>query len=80
MTSQKPFIDLKLFAALKRFAVKIPDPCPISPGITVGELLHTLGIPVDQVRLIFINGIKGDFSSVLNGNERLGIFPSVGGG
>jgi molybdopterin converting factor small subunit len=46
----------------------------------VKHLLEKLGVPEDDVRLIFINGIKGNLTSILTDGDRLGIFPPVGGG
>jgi molybdopterin converting factor small subunit len=53
---------------------------PINPGITVGSLLEQLKIPPKKAKLIFIDGIKANLTSTLNGGERVGIFPPVGGG
>ncbi|MBW1866169.1 MAG: MoaD/ThiS family protein [Deltaproteobacteria bacterium] len=52
----------------------------IHQGYPVGELIDQLEIPRDQVKLIFINGVRGIFSSPLQEGDRVGIFPPVGGG
>jgi molybdopterin converting factor small subunit len=39
-----------------------------------------LKVPLDDVQLIFINGIKAGLSTSLNGGERVGVFPPIGGG
>ena len=43
-------------------------------------LLEELYVPEDEVRLVFIDGVKQDLAAVLKGGERVGIFPAVGGG
>ena len=53
---------------------------PINPGISIRNLLEQLNIPPEKAKLIFIDGIKADLSSTLDGGERVGIFPPVGGG
>lgn len=73
-------ITIKLFASLNRFTPVSSDNFPIEPGTTVHNLLKQLGIPEDEIKLIFINGIKSDFASALLGGERVGVFPPVGGG
>ncbi|MBW1748063.1 MAG: MoaD/ThiS family protein [Deltaproteobacteria bacterium] len=74
-------VTLKLFATLSRFTPDSRDRYPIAPGTTVKHLLEKLGVPEDDVRLIFINGIKGHLvASTLTDGDRLGIFPPVGGG
>lgn len=73
-------IQIRLFATLGRYAPPGGDRLEIPSGATVGEVLHLLGIPEDAVRLIFVDGLRGELSSILRGGERLGLFPAVGGG
>lgn len=56
------------------------DQYPVLTGTTVRNLLKELGVPENDAKLIFINGIKKELSSTLHGGERVGIFPPVGGG
>ncbi|MEW6260648.1 MAG: MoaD/ThiS family protein [Thermodesulfobacteriota bacterium] len=73
-------IELRLFASLQRF---IPNPegrCPITPPTRIRDIVERLGIPVEEAKLIFVDGRRGDLNTVLNGGERVGIFPPVGGG
>ena len=73
-------IKLKLYATLQVFLPPEGEDCPISPGITVQELLSQLNLPLEKAKLIFIDGMKADLSSKLNGGESVGIIPPVGGG
>ena len=73
-------IQIKLFATLQSFTPELSETYPISPGITIGSLLEQLKIPPEKAKLIFIDGIKANLTSTLNGGERVGIFPPVGGG
>jgi molybdopterin converting factor small subunit len=50
------------------------------PGTKIRDLLEQLNVSEDDIKLIFINGKKGDLTSTLYGGERVGIFPPVGGG
>jgi len=72
-------ITIKLFATLNKYT-PVAETYPVKPGTTISDLLQQLGVPVDEVKLIFINGKKGDLTSTLQGGERVGIFPPVGGG
>jgi molybdopterin synthase sulfur carrier subunit len=74
------YITIKLFASLNRFRPASSESYPIEPGITVKKLLEELCVPKDEVKIIFIDGVKHDLGSILKGGERLGIFPAVGGG
>ena len=74
------YITIKLFATLKRFLPASSENYPIETGITVKQLLDELCIPKEEVKIIFIDGVKHDLGSILKGGERVGIFPAVGGG
>jgi sulfur carrier protein ThiS len=73
-------IKLKLYATLQTFMPAAGEDYPISPGMTVQDLLHQLNMPEEKAKLIFIDGMKAEPSSKLKGGERVGIFPPVGGG
>ena len=73
-------INLKLFATLKRFLPRSSGHYPVPAGITIRDLIARLGIPEKEAKLIFIDGMAGTFDSTLKGDERVGIFPPVGGG
>ena len=73
-------ITINLFATLKKFTPLSSDSYPVQPGTTVKKLLKALGVPEEEVKLIFIDGVKHDLAYILNGGERVGIFPAVGGG
>lgn len=72
-------IDVKTFATL---GILYPstDNLEMDEGSTVGRVLSKLSIPREKVTIIFINGIHGDFDSVLCDGDRLGLFPPIGGG
>ena len=76
----KPHIHIKLFATLRKYLPELPDAYPIEPGISIKHLIEQLGIPVSDVKLIFVNSVKSDLSAHLEGGERVGLFPPVGGG
>jgi len=76
----KAYITIKLFATLKKYLPASDEHYPINPGVSVGELLDELQIPISMAKLIFINGKQGDSDTVLKHGDRIGIFPPVGGG
>ena len=73
-------IQIKLFAGLQPFMPPSGEKYPVNPGISIHNLLEQLNIPQEKAKLIFIDGIKANLSSTLDGGERVGIFPPVGGG
>ncbi|UCF92789.1 MAG: MoaD/ThiS family protein [Desulfobacterales bacterium] len=76
----KTQIQIKLFATLQKFSPDSAHNYSIESGITIRNLIEQLDIPVEKAKLIFVDGIKADLTSTLQGGERIGIFPPVGGG
>ena len=80
MNDKQATIDLRLFASL---ASRMPPDAAefgILKGITVRQLIDQFRIPPNEAKLVFINGVRKDLDTELNGGERVGIFPPVGGG
>ena len=73
-------IDLRLFATLAKHMPENADRYPITPGITVAQLIDALPIAAGEAKLVFINGSRAPRETPLFGGERVGIFPPVGGG
>ncbi len=77
-------IEVNLYATLKRYmknetggkssAIDVED------GTCVKDIIQKLKIPVDSVKLIFINGVHAKRDTILKDGDRLGLFPPVGGG
>jgi len=52
----------------------------VEPASTVRDVSRRLGIPEQEVKLIMVEGVAASWDSVLSGNERVALFPPVGGG
>ncbi len=48
--------------------------------ISVTGLINLLKIPINEVKVVIVDGIHRDKDFILQGNERVGLFPAVGGG
>jgi len=77
-------IELQFFASL---ATYMPEKdtltfCTVelSEGTTIKQVLKQFGVPVDMVKLIFLNGVHAKDNKVLKDGDRLGVFPPVAGG
>ena len=73
-------IDLNLFVTLSKYYPGGSNEFKVSTGTTVGKLIRDLNIPEDDVKLIFVNGVRRDRDYQLENNDRVGLFPPVGGG
>lgn len=77
-------IEVNLYATLKRYmengtGIK-PAAMDFEDGICVKDVIQKLKVPVDSVKLIFINGVHAERNTILKDGDRLGLFPPVGGG
>lgn len=76
-----PQVKVNLYATLRQYiggALSIE--VEIDPGQTIEQVLASLGVPADQTRIIFVNNRAADLSLALQGGEKLGVFPAIGGG
>lgn len=65
--------ELNRFLSLSR--QRIDFPLPLQAGATVHQVLHTLGIPGDEVDLVLADGRVVDFSHKVKNGERLALYP-----
>ncbi|MBW1721150.1 MAG: MoaD/ThiS family protein [Deltaproteobacteria bacterium] len=52
----------------------------VEKGASVAEVCGILGIPADSVKVIMVDGRSKSLDHTLTGNERVALFPPVGGG
>jgi molybdopterin synthase sulfur carrier subunit len=52
----------------------------VEPGTTVAQILPSLRVPAQEVSLVMIDGRRRELDFVLQGNERVALFPPIGGG
>ncbi len=74
-------LTVKLFANLRQGRFKVRD-MDFSEGTTVQQVMEYLSISKKEmaIGIIFINGKRANFDSVLEDNDTLAIFPPVAGG
>ncbi len=77
-------IDLLLYASLGKYlpegATARQVTIRVPAGSNVRDLMHRCGIPESEVKLIFVDGVRGNPDTVLAEHNRVGLFPPVGGG
>ncbi|MBN2032745.1 MAG: MoaD/ThiS family protein [Deltaproteobacteria bacterium] len=76
-------IELRLYASLSRYMPeqwKNSSTVEIRGGMSVEELLESIKVPLDAVKMIFVNGINVREDRVLGDGDRVGVFPPVAGG
>ncbi len=73
-------ITVKCFATLAQYAPSEQGHLEVEAGTTISELIAILGLPVEDVKIIFLNGAHAIADTVLSSGDRVGFFPAVGGG
>ncbi len=77
-------IEVKLFASLGRYN---HHPLLRDGGFmvwdgagTVGDIVDRLAVPRAEIKLVFLNGRHAGMDSPVEGGDRIGLFPPIGGG
>ena len=77
-------VHVKLFATLRQYKTGLglgeAFPVDLPDGTTVQGLIRHLGLPEEQVKVVFVNALFREMDHVLADGDELGIFPAVGGG
>ena len=58
----------------------VPYVVELPSGATPEQLMASLGLGADQVRVVFVNGRRCPMGSVLSDGDQVGLFPPIGGG
>lgn len=78
-------VILKLFASLRKYRTVINgtggDSVVEIPGsLTVGQLLHSRGIPLEEAQVVLVNGNRAGHDYKLQDGDTVSVFPLIGGG
>jgi sulfur-carrier protein len=77
-------VRVTLFATLTQFTPGkepgVPFVIEIPDGSTLADLMALLRLPEEEVKLTFINGRFQQAEYQLKNDDRVGIFPPIGGG
>lgn len=77
-------LEVRVYATLRRYRPQAPldagERMLVPEGITAGELIQSLGIPLDEVHVIFVNRRARGLEARLQAGDRVDLFPAVAGG
>jgi molybdopterin synthase sulfur carrier subunit len=78
-------VEIKLCASLAKYAPDKPGSqgtvsINVPEGKTIGEMLEGLKVPLEFVKIVFLNGVHSDMNQPLKEGDRVGVFPPVAGG
>jgi molybdopterin converting factor small subunit len=72
-------ITVKCYATLAPFSPQ-GGVYSLPERATVHDLALALGLPVAEIKIIFVNGRSAELPDSLHEGDRVGFFPPVGGG
>ena len=52
----------------------------IPDGMTVGELARHIGLPLEEIKIVMVNGRHSEADDAMRDGDRIAFFPAVGGG
>ncbi|MBC7225334.1 MAG: MoaD/ThiS family protein [Anaerolineae bacterium] len=77
-------VRVRVFATLSRY---VPDLRPgtfldleLPEGATILDLIQRLRLPVEEVKVAFVNGRSRPFDWPLQEGDEVGLFPAIAGG
>ena len=78
-------IEINLFASLARYmrdktGSQASRVLEVGEGTTIIDVLLRMEVPLDKVKILFLNGIHATGDEVLKDGDRVGVFPPVAGG
>ncbi len=77
-------VELHLYATLRKYLKskdgEEPHFAEIDDNASVKDLMIAYKVPLDDVKIIFVNGVHARLELLLKEGDRVGIFPPVGGG
>lgn len=76
-------VRIDLWGPLDRYGGTVPPAgrtLTVPSGAAVRDVLEVLGLPVEHVGLVLVNGQKGRLSTCLAGDDVITFYPVVAGG
>jgi len=80
----KMIVKVKLFATLRKYlpGLELGKAADINlePDSSIADLYNFLQIPLEEIKLAYVNGIYCEPDTILKDGDEIGIFPPIGGG
>jgi len=76
-------VELRLFGDLRKYhdtPLDVGHDMRVEEGTSILDVVHKLGVPVDETKIILVNGRHKELDYILSDGDRLAIFPAVAGG
>jgi molybdopterin synthase sulfur carrier subunit len=79
-----PRVEAYVYAMLRRYQPDLSHGQPaildLPEGATIDDLLVALGIPAEETKKTFVNGLSRGLDWELSDGDRVAVFPPIAGG
>jgi len=79
-----PEIEVRVYATLQKYVpgqnLKTGNKIKIEENTSIESLLKNLGVPLEETKIIIVNGVHAEVDFILKDGDRVAIFPPVAGG
>ena len=77
-------VEVTVFATLRRYLPGLPiggsRQMDVQPGTTIADLMHTLGLPEEEVKVVMRNHLQAELCDFVEDGDRIAYIPAVAGG
>lgn len=77
-------VTVKISTTLREYVPQynpeIPFEVEIEEGNLVSDLAIKLNIPINEIKIVMVNGCQSEIDTLLRDRDRVAYFPAVGGG
>jgi len=77
-------VEITVFATLRRYMPDLPvggsRQIEVQHGATIGEVMHLLELPPEEVKVVMRNHRHAELDETVNEGDRIAFIPAVAGG
>ncbi len=77
-------VEVTVFATLRKYLPDLPvggsKYIEVDPGATPADLIQILGLPAEEVKIVFRNHVLTELDEIVEDGDRIAFAPAIAGG
>jgi sulfur carrier protein ThiS len=77
-------VEVTVFATLRKYLPNLPvggsKYIEVDPGATPADLIQILGLPAEEVKIVFRNHVLTELDEIVEDGDRIAFAPAIAGG
>ncbi len=77
-------VEVTVFATLRQYLPNLPvggsKYIEVDPGATPADLIQILGLPAEEVKIVFRNHVLTELDEIVEDGDRIAFAPAIAGG